>query len=70
MKQKIQEEAREINIVPGLHSTLISVPQISDAGYKTVFNKTGAAVYYNTATSVIANKSPVMEAPRFTLTGL
>ena len=28
--------AREMNIVPGLHSTLISVPKLADAGYTTV----------------------------------
>ena len=70
LKHKIQEEAQEINIVPGLHSTLISVPKLADAGCTMVFSKTGAAVYDDTTTRVTANKPLVMEAPWCALTGL
>ena len=59
-----------MNIVPRLHSTLISVPKLADASYTTVFRKTGAAVYNDTTTTVTASKPPVMEAPRCALTGL
>ena len=31
--------AREMNIVLGLHSTLISIPKLADAGYTTIFAK-------------------------------
>ncbi len=31
LKHKLREGAREINIVPGLHTTLISVPKLADA---------------------------------------
>ena len=31
-----------MNIVPGLHSALISIPKLADAGYTTVFSKDGA----------------------------
>jgi len=64
LKHKIREGTREINIVPGLHSTLISVQKLADAGYTTVFSKTGAAVYNDTTTTVTENKPPVVEAPR------
>jgi hypothetical protein len=43
-KHNLCKSAREMNIVPGLHSTLISVPKLADAGYRTVFTKKGAAI--------------------------
>ncbi len=39
LKHKLCPAAREMNIVPGLHSTLVSVPKLADAGYTTVFSK-------------------------------
>ena len=39
LKHKIREGAREMNIVPGLHSTLVSVPKMVDKDYIMVFNK-------------------------------
>jgi hypothetical protein len=33
LKHNIWPEAHEINIVPNLHSTLISVPKMADADY-------------------------------------
>jgi hypothetical protein len=44
-KHNLRESAREMNIVPGLHSTLISVPKLVDAGYTTVFTKKSTAIY-------------------------
>jgi hypothetical protein len=44
LKHKLRPAAREMNIVPGLHSTLVSVPKLADAGYTTVFSKAGAAI--------------------------
>ncbi len=37
--QALSNVAREMNIVPGLHLTLVSVPKLSDAGYTAVFSK-------------------------------
>jgi hypothetical protein len=37
--QPLCKSAREMNIVPGLHSTLISLPKLADADYTTVFKK-------------------------------
>ncbi len=37
--QPLHESAREMNIVPGLHSTQISIPKLADADYTTVFEK-------------------------------
>ena len=56
--------AREMNIVPGLHSTLISVPKLADAGYTTVFNKAGAMIYDDYTTKISASNPPVLDAAR------
>jgi hypothetical protein len=39
VKHNLRLAAREMNIVPGLHSALVSIPKLADAGYTTVFNK-------------------------------
>jgi hypothetical protein len=70
LKHKLRPAAREMNIVPGLHSTLISVPKLADAGYTIVFSKERAAIYNDYTTTITANKPPVLEADRCNLTGL
>ena len=62
--------AREINIVPGLHSTLISVPKLADAGYTTIFSKAGAASYDDYTTTISASNPPLLDADRCDHTGL
>jgi hypothetical protein len=37
LKHNLWPEASKINIVPNLHSTLISVPKMADADYIAVF---------------------------------
>jgi hypothetical protein len=44
LTHNLRVAAREMNIVPGLHSALVSIPKLADAGYTTVFNKNGAAI--------------------------
>jgi hypothetical protein len=70
LKHKLRPAAREMKIAPGLHSTLVSVPKLADAGYTTVFSKKGAAIYDDHTTTITANKLPVLEADRCNLTGL
>ncbi len=70
LKHKLCPAAREMNIVPGLYSTLVSVPKLVDAGYTTVFSKEGVAIYDDHTTTIIADKPPVLEADRCDLTGL
>ncbi len=70
LKHKLCPAAREMNIVPGLHSTLVSVPKLVDAGYTTVFSKGGAAIYDDHTTTITADKPPILEADRCNLTGL
>ena len=63
-KHNLCPAAREMNIVPGLHSTLISVPKLADAGYTTVFSKAGAAIYNDYTTTISAANPPVLDANR------
>jgi hypothetical protein len=70
LKHKLCPAAREMNIVPGLHSTLVSVPKLADAGYTTVFSRKGVAIYDDHTTTTTADKPPILEANRCDLTGL
>ncbi len=70
LKHRLRPAAREMNIVPGLHLTLVSIPKLADEGYTTVFSKRGEAIYDDHTTTITANKPPVLEADRCNLTGL
>jgi hypothetical protein len=59
-----------MNIVPGLHSTLVRVPKIVDKDYIIVFNENSAKTYDATTTIITATTEPVLEAPWCTSTGL
>jgi hypothetical protein len=39
LKHKLQPKTSKMNIVPNLHSMLISVPKMADADYIAVFDK-------------------------------
>ena len=61
----------EMNIiVPGLHSTITSVPKLADAGYTTVFSKAGAVIYDDYTTTISASNPPILDAERCDHTGL
>jgi hypothetical protein len=70
LKHKLREGAREMNIVPGVHSTLVSAPRIGDKDYIVVFDKKLAKTYNAKTTTIMATAEPILEAPRCTLTGL
>ena len=59
-----------MNIVLRLHSALVSIPKLADAGYTTVFNKDGAAIYGNGTTLITATSPPVLESERCEHTGM
>ncbi len=59
-----------MNMVPNLHSMLISVPGMADADYIAVFNKKEARIYNATTTIVSASKKPILIAPHCQDTGL
>jgi len=69
-KHNLRQAAREMNIVPGLHSTLISVPKLADASYTTIFSKSGAAIYDDYTTKISTSNPPVLDAERCDQTGL
>ena len=64
LRHNLRLAAREMNIVPGLHSALISIPKLADAGYTTVFKKDGAVVYNDYTTTITATNKPVLESER------
>ena len=70
LKHKIRDGARGMNIVPELHSTLVSVPKMVDEDNIIVFDKKSAKTYDATTTMITASEKPVLEAPRCTSTGL
>jgi hypothetical protein len=70
LKHDLPSEASEMNIVPNLHSTLISVPKMADANYIAVFNKKEARIYNAMTTIISATKDPILFAPLCQDTGL
>ncbi len=64
LKHNLLGGAREMNVVPGLHSTLVSIPKFADANYITVFDKFKASIYDATTTTLVASAEPVVVAPR------
>ncbi len=59
-----------MNIVPNLHSTLISVAKMAEHGYIAVFNKMEAKIYDGTTTTITSLGEPIITAPRCDETGL
>jgi hypothetical protein len=70
LKHKLREGVRDMNIVPGLHSTLVSIPKIVDKDYIVVFDKKSAKTYNAKTTTITATAEPVLEAPPCTATNL
>ncbi len=70
LKHKLREGAREMNEVPGLHSTLISIPKMANADYIVVFDKHKATIYDAATTRIIASADSIVVAPRCQTTGL
>jgi hypothetical protein len=63
LKHKLRDGAQEINIIPGLHSTLVSVPKIVDEDDIIVFDKNLAKTYNATTTTITTTTEPVLKAP-------
>ncbi len=70
LKHNLRPKASKMNIVPNLHSTVISVPKMADADYIAVFDKKEARIYDATTTIVSASKDPILVAPHCQDTGL
>ncbi len=70
LKHSLQPAASKMNIVPNLHSTLISIPKMADMDYIMVFHKKETRIYIATTTIVSASKDPILVAPHYQDTGL
>ncbi len=70
LKHNLQLAAREMNIVPGLHLAIVSVPKLADAGYTTVLTKDGAAIYNDNITAITASNLPILESDQCQHTGM
>ena len=62
--------ATEMNVGPGLHTTLVSVPKMADANYVTVFDRTKARVYDGTKVKLQVKEKTILEGYRCPATGL
>jgi hypothetical protein len=70
LKHNLCAGAGEMNIIPNLHLTLISVPKMADHGYIAVFDKKEARIYNGTTTTITALGEPLIVAPWCNNTGL
>ncbi len=70
VKHYLRIAAWEMNIVPGLHLALVSVPKIVDEGYTTVLTKHGAAIYDDNTTTITASNPPILKSNWCQDTGL
>jgi hypothetical protein len=70
LKHNMQIAAQEMNILPGLHSALVSVPKLADAGYTMELMKDGAAIYNDNTTAITASNPPILESDRCQHTGM
>jgi hypothetical protein len=59
-----------MNIVPNLHTMLISVPKMAEHGYIAVFDKHEARIYNGTTTKLTVSGDPIIVAPWCEDTGL
>jgi hypothetical protein len=70
LKHNLRIAAWEMNIVPGLHLALVSVPKLADSGYTTVLTKYGAATYNYNTTAITATNPPILESDWCQHTGM
>jgi hypothetical protein len=70
LKHNLQIAAQEMNIVPGIHSALVSIPKLADAGYMAVLTKNGAAIYDDNTTAITGSNLPILESDRCQHTGM
>ncbi len=62
LKHNLWAGASKMNIVPNLHTTLISVPKMAEHGYIVVFDKHEARIYNGTTTKLTASGNPIIVA--------
>ncbi len=62
--------ASKMNIMPNLHTMLISIIKMAEHGHIAVLDKHEARIYNGTTTKLAASGNPIIVAPRFEDTGL
>jgi hypothetical protein len=62
LKHDLQIAVQEMNIMPALHSALVSVPKLADARYTKVLTKDGTTIYDDNTIAITANNPPVLES--------
>jgi hypothetical protein len=70
LKHNLWIAAWKMNIMPGLHLVLVSLPKLADAGYTTVLSKHGAAIYDDNTTAITATNPPILESNWCQTTGM
>ncbi len=70
LKHNLWIAAQEMNIIPGLHLVLVSVPKLADAGYTIVLTKHGMAIYDDNTTAITASNPPILKSNWCQDTGL
>ncbi len=70
LKHDLRDGAQEMNIILGMHTSLISISKLADAGYTTVLRQDGAEIYDNKTTLVKTDAPPVTTVPRCPTSGL
>jgi hypothetical protein len=70
LKHNLWAGASKMNIVPNLHTALISIPKMAEHGYIAVFDKHEARIYDGTTTKLTASGNPNIVAPWCEDTGL
>ncbi len=70
LKHNLWPKASKMNIVPNLHSTLISIPKMADTDFIAVFDKKEAKIYNAMTTIGSASKDPILIPPCCQDTGL
>ena len=53
LAHKLSAPEDEVDIVPGVYSTLLSVVKLADADYVTILDKEGIKIYYREKTKII-----------------
>jgi hypothetical protein len=64
LHNKLRLSATEMNVVPGITKSLVSICKIADADYITVLDKNGAKLYDDTTTTVTTNFPAILSGVR------
>ena len=57
----LRHPATDMNIVPGVHTTLISACKMADAGYVTVLYNDGVKIYDGTTAKITFSEKAILE---------